>query len=125
SPYRWSFPFHLYDLAHKITDRPKVSVALFKPALFRYCSTLVTQEYGAMKDNYDRSISLQCPTCGGTDFEQNDTEQVKCYRCERVLTKAELREANNGLVEAEVEDLKAELLKDVRDDFKKMFSKWK
>jgi uncharacterized Zn finger protein (UPF0148 family) len=77
-----------------------------------------------MKGNYDRSISPQCPTCGGTDFEQNDTEQVKCYRCERVLTKAELRDANSGLVEAEMEDLKAELLKDARADFKKMFSKW-
>src|SRR5690606_40951188 len=22
SPYRWSFPIHLYGLAHKITDRP-------------------------------------------------------------------------------------------------------
>jgi len=78
-----------------------------------------------MRDNYDRSISLQCPTCGGTDFEHNETELVKCVKCERLLTKAELRAENGQRIESEVEDLKAELLKDVQADFKKMFKKWK
>lgn len=78
-----------------------------------------------MKNNYDRSISLQCPTCGGTDFEHNDTEQVQCIRCERVLTKDELREANGTRIEAEVDELKAEVLKDVHADLKKIFKKWK
>ena len=78
-----------------------------------------------MKANYDRSISLQCPTCGGADFEHDETEHVKCVRCERTLTKSELQEANGARIETEIEELKSEVLKDVHADLKKAFSKWK
>lgn len=78
-----------------------------------------------MKDNYDRSISLQCPTCGGTKFEQDEIEIVKCFRCERTLNQTELRESNARLIEAELDDLKTQILKDVKADIRKIFSKWK
>jgi uncharacterized Zn finger protein (UPF0148 family) len=78
-----------------------------------------------MKDNYDRSISLQCPTCGGTEFEQDEIGIVKCFRCERTLTQTDLRESNGRLIEAELEDLKTEILKDLKADIRKIFSKWK
>ncbi|WAC22928.1 ECs_2282 family putative zinc-binding protein [Blastomonas sp. SL216] len=79
-----------------------------------------------MKDNYDRSITYQCPTCGGESFEHDDGDpEVRCVRCDRVMTKDELREANGARIEAEVDALKAEVLKDVKADFSKMFKKWK
>lgn len=79
-----------------------------------------------MKDSYDRSISMQCPTCGGECFEhQEDQPIVRCVRCDQVMTKEELREANGARIEAEVDEVKAEVLKDVRADFAKTFKKWK
>ncbi|KTE18767.1 hypothetical protein ATE67_16855 [Sphingopyxis sp. H050] len=79
-----------------------------------------------MKDSYDRSMSLQCPTCGGESFEHEDLKpDVRCVRCDRVMTKDELREANGARIEAEVDALKAEVMKDVKADFAKIFKKWK
>ena len=79
-----------------------------------------------MKDSYDRSMSMQCPTCGGESFEhEEDKPDVRCVRCDRTMTKAELREANGARIEEEVEALKAEVLKDVKADFAKMFNRWK
>ena len=79
-----------------------------------------------MKDDYGRSISLQCPTCGGESFEHDeDKPDIKCVRCERTMTKDELREANGARIEEEVETLKAEVFKDVKADISKMLKKWK
>jgi len=79
-----------------------------------------------MKDTYNRSISMQCPTCGGESFEHSeDSPTVRCIRCDRVMTKDELREANGSRIEEEVDTIKAELMKDVKADFAKMFKKWK
>jgi ribosomal protein S27AE len=79
-----------------------------------------------MPDNkYDRSISMQCPTCGGTDFESDDSPEIRCGQCDRTMTKHELREANGERIQAEVEDVKAEIMKDIKKDFSKMFKKWK
>lgn len=79
-----------------------------------------------MKDSYDRSMSMQCPTCGGESFEHDeDKPDVRCVRCGLTMTKAELREANEARIEEEVETLKAEVLSDVKADFAKMFKKWK
>jgi transcription initiation factor TFIIIB Brf1 subunit/transcription initiation factor TFIIB len=79
-----------------------------------------------MKDSYDRSMSMQCPTCGGESFEHDeDKPDVRCVRCDLTLTKDELREANGVRIEEEVEALKAEVLKDVKADFAKIFKKWK
>ncbi|APR51915.1 hypothetical protein CA223_07265 [Sphingomonas koreensis] len=74
---------------------------------------------------YNRSISMQCPTCGGTDFAQDDSSIVKCASCDREMTKDELREANGDRIQAELEVIKAEVMKDIRADFAKAFKKWK
>ena len=79
-----------------------------------------------MKDNYDRSISLQCPTCGGESFEfEEHKPDVRCATCERVMTRDELKEANGARIEEEADAMKAEVMKDVKADFAKMFKKWK
>ena len=43
-------------------------------------------------DKYNRSITLHCPTCGGTDFASASTESevVKCANCALELTKDDL-----------------------------------
>lgn len=79
-----------------------------------------------MKNSYDRSMSLQCPTCGGETFErEGDESDVRCIRCDRTMTKDELQEANGSRIEAEIDALKAEVIKDVKADISKMFNKWK
>ena len=79
-----------------------------------------------MKDSYDRSVRLQCPTCGGESFEhEKDKPEARCIRCDRVMTKDELRAANGARLENELDALKAEVLTDIKADLAKMFKKWK
>lgn len=79
-----------------------------------------------MKSDYDRSVSMQCPTCGCENFEREaDNPHVRCVQCGLEMTKDELRDANGGRIEAEADALKNELLKDVKADFARMFKKWK
>lgn len=79
-----------------------------------------------MKDSYNRSLRLQCPSCGGESFEQEeDKPDVRCVRCDRMMTKDELREANGARIEAEVDEIKGEVLKDVKADLANIFKKWK
>lgn len=74
---------------------------------------------------YDRTISMECPTCGGTSFEQDDSPIVKCATCGREISKDDLREANGARIEAELEDVKQQVFKDIKADFAKAFKKWK
>lgn len=79
-----------------------------------------------MKRDYSRSISLQCSTCGGTAFEfEDEHSETRCIGCDRVFTREELIRENNARIENEVEDVKSQLIADVRSDFKKMFKKFK
>lgn len=75
--------------------------------------------------DHSRSISMQCPTCGGEAFEYSEGPEVRCVRCDRVTTKDELREANGDRIAAEVDDVKEAILKDVAGELRKAFSKWK
>lgn len=75
---------------------------------------------------YDRSISMQCPTCGSEDFEHEESSPiVTCHGCGRAMTKDELKEANGPRIEAEIESVKAEAMRDVRKEFDRIFKKWK
>ncbi|MBO6766242.1 hypothetical protein [Maricaulis sp.] len=82
-----------------------------------------------MKDNYNRSITLHCETCGGTDFrhdDEDDSSPVTCAGCDREYLRSELIELNYEHIEAEKQEMLSEIQKDVKDDIKKMFkrSKW-
>lgn len=80
-----------------------------------------------MKNDYSRSVSMQCSTCGGTQFEfDEDGGPIRCTGCDRVYaSKDELIAENGGRIDSEVEEIKAAVLKDVRADFSKMFKKFK
>ena len=84
-----------------------------------------------MKDNYTKNISLYCPVCGGIHFrsvdkineplnEADDTVLFICSNCSLQITKSELMEKNQDIIHANLEDLKNEVISDVKKDFQKM-----
>lgn len=82
------------------------------------------------KGQYDRTVTLLCPTCGNTEMEHDsdlsDGGTIKCPSCNRVMTKEELIRENGENIEYNVEEIKEEVIKDVEkmlaDAFKKGFS---
>lgn len=84
-----------------------------------------------MKD-MKKIISLKCYICGNDQFSaiddgiddiQNapDETEVKCSDCGRVTTKEQLLEENSEVINANMEDFKEEIIKQLQKDFKKMF----
>lgn len=84
-----------------------------------------------MKD-YNRNITLLCPLCGNDQFETldvkdgeeseaPDTIRFKCSDCKSIYTKAALIESNNESIEANIDEVKEELIKDFEKKLKKMF----
>ena len=79
-----------------------------------------------MKSDYSRTVSMQCSTCGGTDFEiEGESSPVRCAPCDRIFIREELVRENGARIESEVEDVKAQLVADIRKDFSKIFKKFK
>ena len=79
---------------------------------------------------YDRNISLQCPTCGCTEFEfeesvETDTNPVKCARCGRELKKDELIRENSENISEHVKEIGDEVVKDfgkkLKENLRKAF----
>mgnify|MGYP001198648774 FL=1 len=88
-----------------------------------------------MKD-LSRNISLLCPTCGNDQFSAIDVEtddlsdapdetRVKCSDCGMILTKAELIEENQERINANIDDIKNEAVKEIEKELKKAFKKFK
>lgn len=81
-------------------------------------------------DKYSRSIKMQCPTCGGVEFkfEEDDASPVTCVSCGLLLTRDDLREANEANIAAQVDEVKREAVKDVqvalRDVLKRHKNYW-
>ncbi len=79
-----------------------------------------------MKDNYSRSVSMQCSTCGGSEFEFGDENgPIRCNGCDRLYSREELKRENGERIEAELDVMKAEVFADVRKDLGKMFKKFR
>lgn len=65
-----------------------------------------------MKNDYSKSITLRCITCGGEDFEFNeDKSYIKCNLCNREYFGGydELIELNEESITEGVEAFKAEV----------------
>lgn len=74
------------------------------------------------ESKYDRRTTLNCPTCGGTEFDQDDTSDViKCAGCGLKTTKDALIEANDENVNAHVAEIGDELVKDMTKSLKDAF----
>jgi len=79
-----------------------------------------------MKSSYDKSIQLQCITCGDTDFELNeDKSWIKCNRCGKEYLGGydELVELNQEKINLELDMTKEEIGKDLQKDMIDMLKK--
>ena len=78
-------------------------------------------------EKYSRQIGLLCPTCGHSQFSYDedkaheDDSMFKCAHCGLSLTKLELIERNQGVIEANVEEIAQEVMVDLKSELKKAF----
>ena len=81
-------------------------------------------------ENYDRTIALLCPTCGGTEYEYEQgvdetIEFLKCASCGRELTKDELISENSENFQEHVSEIANrvtdEFAKDLKASMKRAF----
>lgn len=86
-----------------------------------------------MKD-LSRKVTLYCSVCGNDQFstldeeiddlmEAPDSTEIKCSDCGRVFTKAELIEENQNVINANIEDIKNEAMKELEKELAKAFKK--
>lgn len=78
-------------------------------------------------EKYNRSVTLLCPTCGGTQFspvspDNIESEIQKCASCGREITRDELIRENCENIDEHVNDIKDELIKDVANELKKQLA---
>ena len=87
-----------------------------------------------MQDLY-RNVSLLCPTCGNDQFETlnevegelkdaDDTVRFKCSDCGLIISKEELLESNQEIINANVEDLGKDIVKEFEKELRKAVKKW-
>lgn len=80
-----------------------------------------------MKDDYSKSIKLQCATCGSEDFFETDeqTGVITCTKCKRIYNGGydELVDLNQRRIDDELELTKEEIEKDLCKDIQNMFKK--
>lgn len=66
-------------------------------------------------EKYARSIALHCPTCAGTLFESEPSDPMhKCVQCGRMISQDELSRENGEHVQTQIDEVKAEIAKDLR-----------
>jgi len=75
-------------------------------------------------EKYDRSVTLLCPTCGSSQFSQSaeneeDSALMKCASCGREITKDELIRENSENIAEHVDEIKEQVVKDVRSELQK------
>lgn len=84
-----------------------------------------------MKD-MEMIISLKCSVCGNDQFSTVDDKVedtlnapddtgIRCSDCGRVTTKEQLIKENSYIIDANIEDYKDEIIKQLQKDIKKMF----
>lgn len=79
---------------------------------------------------YDRSIALLCPTCGGSQFAHDDSDDsatalVTCANCGLEISKDELIRANSENIDEHTKEIGKEVAKDIQkqlnDSLRKAF----
>ncbi len=80
--------------------------------------------------NIRRRVEMKCGVCGNDQFSLLDpsigniadargTTKVKCSDCGAITSKDQLIALNRHVIEANVEDIKKEALKKLKEDLKK------
>ncbi|EPL6456946.1 hypothetical protein AB7V82_09325 [Providencia stuartii] len=73
-------------------------------------------------NKHNRSVTLHCPVCGNTEFEiYGEQDATKCSDCGYELTKDELIRENDENIQANVNEMKEDIIKDIKKMFKKSF----
>jgi hypothetical protein len=79
---------------------------------------------------YNREIRLMCTTCGGTQFECDETvstdtdeQTIKCAQCNRETTRRMLQDENSENINAHVREIGRKVTKDVSKELSKIFKK--
>lgn len=86
-----------------------------------------------MKD-LSRNVTLICSVCGNDQFETLDTKyedmkdapdntRFKCSDCGRIITKSELIEENEEIINANIEDIRKETIAEMEKELKKALKK--
>lgn len=81
-----------------------------------------------------RNVKLYCNICGNDQFESLDKEfvnlkeapgtvRIRCSDCGKIFTKEELIEENQRVIDANIEDIKREAIKDVEKELKNALRK--
>lgn len=80
----------------------------------------------------DRKVPMYCPICGNDQFSCIDVDmddlsdapddvKLKCSDCNSIITKGELIESNQDIINANIEKIKDEALKELQKELKKIF----
>lgn len=80
-------------------------------------------EFAMDAEKYNRSVTLLCPTCGGTQFspaspDNIESELKKCESCGREITRDELIRENSENIDEHMNEIKKEVTKDLADELK-------
>jgi len=76
------------------------------------------------ENKYSRNVPMYCPTCGGAEFEfdesnDDDSSIYRCVSCNRELTKAKLIQENAENINIHTKEIGEEIVKDLEGKFKK------
>lgn len=76
-------------------------------------------------DKLNRSIALLCPTCGNAEMESLNgphdvSDLLKCNSCGLEITKDELMNTNQENINANLDEMKQQAVKEVKSEFEKM-----
>jgi CRISPR/Cas system-associated protein Cas10 (large subunit of type III CRISPR-Cas system) len=77
-------------------------------------------------EKYNRTISMLCPTCGGTQFAQSKSDAgpiETCARCGRSVSREELIRENSENIAEHVNEVKREVVKDAQKEIRDMLKK--
>ncbi|WP_138135573.1 ECs_2282 family putative zinc-binding protein [Aeromonas hydrophila] len=67
-----------------------------------------------MKNDYSRQVTLLCPVCGNSQFATISDCHYSCSDCKTEFDKEALISQNTASTDAMVEDLKKELVEDIK-----------
>lgn len=76
-------------------------------------------------DKINRTVTLLCPTCGGSDMESigghhQQSELLKCNNCGLQLSRDELMNSNQENINANLDEMKQEAVKEAKSEIEKM-----
>lgn len=110
------------------------NVCVFLESQVNNCLCGEAMPKGKQMKDLSRKVSLHCPVCGNTMFSNVDesldntnlaeapgSTLFKCSDCGNVISKDDLIKANEGVINANVEDVKNEALKEFDKELKKLF----